>query len=188
MPPPQHIEVNGILFVLPTALIPLDNPQKNVNSFLRNYVFGSGENCGRQRGVLVFMYQNLDKITAIYTEVRESVSWNKKRRSTVKRENFIGFFFYSVQFKCKNMKKTEMLYGRHSHNNSQRDDWLYHCVYTPAAAPNLRQTIHHNRHVLLTSVKWTLHYCADFKSLTFHSCNYCIYDCIIVCIYVHLGV
>lgn len=89
---------------------------------------------------------------------------------------FLSFFFNSVQFKCKNMKKTEMLYGRHSHNNRLL------CVYTPAAAPDVRQTFLYNKHVLLTSLQ------LDTTLLCRFSWNVCIYDCISVCIYVHLNV
>ena len=83
--------------------------------------------------------------------------------------------------------KRQMLYGRHRHNNSQRDGWLHHCVYTPAAAaaaPKLRQTIHHNRHVLLTRRSLNNTLLCRFS----HSWNLCTYDCIFVSVYVHLNV
>lgn len=60
------------------------------------------------------------------------------------RHNFIGFLL--VKFKCKNMKKTEMEGTGTTTIREQSESFFV--FIKPAAAPELRQTFHHNKHVL----------------------------------------
>lgn len=133
----------------------------------------------------ISIYSNWTNVTDSRKIIINCIYIKKREGSLSRGKTLLRVFAPSSSSNVRTWKR-QMLYGRHRHNNSQRVGWLHHCAYTPAAAaaPKLRQTFHHNRHVLLTRRSLNNTLLCRFS----HSWNLCTYDCIFVSVYVHLNV